>query len=271
MLILAGDTHHYCREKIGASTHVTAGGGGAFLHPARINRRGKKSPLAEYPGPKTSLSLALRVPLLMTFGRSGFLVHVFFALVYLPTYGMDFYLHSATVSPSAATAILAGVVSLLIGGWRQRDRLTIAALAAGTGLAIGFLPLAIESFVASVLGRIGVPALASWSLTIQYVIAIHGAVFVAGVFLTALTILGLEHNQSFSALAHPGYKHFLRLRIKKDGSAVDAWAIGKADPLSRSDKVVLVDHFRWKNPEAAPSEATASDAAKRAPSEAPEA
>src|SRR5262249_41342653 len=93
----------------------------------------------------------------------------------------------------------------------------------------------------------------------QYVVAIYGAVFIAGVFLTALTILGLEHHQAFGALAHPGYKHFLRLRIKRDGSLVDVWAIGKADPLSRDDKVCLIDHFRWTNVHAKPASPRAGE------------
>src|SRR5262249_54836172 len=157
-------------------------GGGAFLHPARITRRGTKAPLAEYPGAKTSLALALRIPWVMAFGRSGFLVHVFFALVYLPTYGIDFYVQSAPVSPSAVTAILAAVVSLLVGGWRRHAAIKIGALATATGVAIGFLPLAIEALSATVLGRMGLSAMSSWSLTLQYVVAIYGAVFIAGVF-----------------------------------------------------------------------------------------
>ena len=262
VLVLSGDTHHYCREDVGSSMHVTAGGGGAFLHPARITRRGHTAPRAEFPGPRTTLSLALRIPWLMANGRSGFLVHAFFALVYLPTYGLDFYLHAARVSPSAVTAILAACVCLLVGGWRRRDALQIAGLAALTGAAIGFLPLAIELFVAGVLGRVGIAALSSWSLTIQYAIAVYCATFVAGVFLMALTILGLEHHQAFGALAHPGYKHFVRLRVKRDGSAVDGWVIGKVDPLGKDEHAVLVDHFHWKNPEAVPAVSAPAEAAE---------
>jgi hypothetical protein len=251
VLVFSGDTHHYCREQIGQSTHVTAGGGGAFLHPARINRSGVKAPDAEFPGPGASLSLALRIPWLMALGRSGFLVHAFFAVVYLPTYGLD-YLHGAHVSPSAVTAVIAAVVCLLLGGWRRSKAFEIGALAALTGIAIGFLPLAIQALATSLLGGAGAVARSPWLLALEYAVAVYGAVIIGGFFITALTLLGLEHHQAFGALAHPGYKHFARLRIKKDGSLVDAWIIGKADPLSRSDKVVLVDHFRWSNPLAPP-------------------
>jgi hypothetical protein len=69
-----------------------------------------------------------------------------------------------------------------------------------------------------------------------------------GTYLMLLTVLGIEQHQAFSALAHPGYKHFVRLRFKKDGSGADVWTFGRVDPLASEDTVVLVDHFRWKNP-----------------------
>ena len=72
-----------------------------------------------------------------------------------------------------------------------------------------------------------------------------------GVFLTALTLFGLELHRAFSALAHPGYKHSVRLRVRKDGSAVDGWVLGRVDPLGARDSVVLVDRFTWKNQPAA--------------------
>lgn len=63
-------------------------------------------------------------------------------------------------------------------------------------------------------------------------------------------MLGLEQHQALSALAHPGYKHFVRLRVRSDGSGIDAWALGRVDPLAseKKDPVVLVDRFSWKNP-----------------------
>ena len=63
-----------------------------------------------------------------------------------------------------------------------------------------------------------------------------------------LTILGLEQHQAFSALAHPGYKHFVRLRFKKDGGRADGWVFGRVDPLAKDDEIVLVDRFTWLNP-----------------------
>ena len=51
-LIVSGDIHHYRREQLGKSTHITAGGGGAFLHPAPIWRRGINPAEKEWPTPR---------------------------------------------------------------------------------------------------------------------------------------------------------------------------------------------------------------------------
>ena len=83
---------------------------------------------------------------------------------------------------------------------------------------------------------------------VAYGASIYPAVLGFGAFLMALTILGLEHNQAFSSLAHPGYKHFLRLRVRRDGSAVDGWVLGKIDTLDPKAEIVLVDRFTWNNP-----------------------
>ena len=60
------------------------------------------------------------------------------------------------------------------------------------------------------------------------------------VYLMILTILGLATDQGFGPLAHPGYKHFVRLRIRRDGSKIQGWALGKIDPLRRSSKVAVL-------------------------------
>ena len=40
----------------------------------------------------------------------------------------------------------------------------------------------------------------------------------------------------------------VRLRVRRDGSRVDGWVLGKVDPLGKKDQVVLVDRFTWRNP-----------------------
>jgi len=75
-----------------------------------------------------------------------------------------------------------------------------------------------------------------------------GGALLFGLYLMALALCGLEHNQAAGVLSHPGYKHFIRMRVRRDGSAIDGWVIGKVDPLCPDDKPVLVDHFTWHNP-----------------------
>jgi hypothetical protein len=254
LLVLAGDTHHYCRQRFGEGMHVTAGGGGAFLHPARIGRAGLDAPEAEFPGPVASLALALQIPVQIAHGRSGILIHAAIALLYLPTFGVDLARGSASPNAAGVTAIVAAAVLFLVGGWRTGKALRIGALAALTGVFIGFVPFglaAAEPFVFRALGLGVARAHGVVGLGVVFAAAIYIGTLAFGVFLTALTLFGLELHQAFSALAHPGYKHFVRLRVRKDGSAVDGWVLGRVDPLGPKDSVVLVDRFTWQNRRAA--------------------
>jgi hypothetical protein len=248
LLVLTGDTHQYCREAFGRGIHVTAGGGGAFLHPARIIRRGLRDPVAEFPGPRASLALALQVPWQIVHGRSGFLVHICMALLYLPTYGLQLAAGNASPSSGAITAIVVGVICLLLGGWRSGKAIIVSLLAAASGLVIGLLPVATYALVGWAVAWLHIGLSPHWWSLIAILLAVYGGTLAFGTYLMVLTILGLEQHQAFGALAHPGYKHFVRLRVRRDGSAVDAWVLGKVDPLRKRQSVVLVDRFTWKNP-----------------------
>jgi hypothetical protein len=81
-----------------------------------------------------------------------------------------------------------------------------------------------------------------WFLAaLTFAVAVFYGAFVFGAFLALLTFLGLEETQAFTALDHPGFKHFLRLRVRKDGTAVDFWCLGLTDPLSPDSKPELID------------------------------
>ena len=54
---------------------------------------------------------------------------------------------------------------------------------------------------------------------------------------------GLEHHQAFAVLGHPGFKHFVRMRVSLEGR-VDAWVIGKGDTLSDAPPEII-DRFTW--------------------------
>jgi len=259
-LVLTGDTHHYCRQRFGRGMHVIAGGGGAFLHPARIDRKGFSDPDAEFPGPRASFALAMQVPWQIAGGRAGFVVHVALALLYLPILGTLLANQDASVA-SAVIAVIATFACGMIGGWRQNNGLVIGALAAGVGLWVGALPWVMNAAV----GGLGAGHLGHTAQSfLAYFLSIYPGALGFGTFLMVLTILGLEQHQAFSALANPGYKHFLRLRIRKDGSAIDGWVLGKVDTLAEDAEIVLIDRWTWNNPRHDPHDrpAMSADAAE---------
>ncbi len=123
----------------------------------------------------------------------------------------------------------------------------IGALAALTGVFLGFLPYGLVALEPVLFRRLGLAPHSNFGFGMVFAAAVYTGTLAFGTFLTALTIFGLEMHQAFSALAHPGYKHFVRLRVRKDGSAVDGWVLGRVDPLASRDSVVLVDRFTWHN------------------------
>jgi hypothetical protein len=243
-LVLTGDTHHYCRQLFGEGMHVIAGGGGAFLHPARIARKGFEDPEAEFPGPRASFALAMQVPWQIAGGRAGFVVHVTLALMYLPILGTMLHHQDASVS-SAIVGAVAMFACGMLGGWRQKNGLIIGVLAAITGVWVGALPFLLHQAAL----RLGSEWLSPTAQAFAaYALSIYPGALGFGTFLMVLTVLGLEQHQAFSALANPGYKHFVRLRIRRDGSAIDGWVIGKVDTLDEKAEIVLVDQWTWNNP-----------------------
>ena len=76
------------------------------------------------------------------------------------------------------------------------------------------------------------------------IVGITWLAFIFGVYLTLLMLTGIEHQQAFTVLGHPGYKHFVRLCIHRDGK-VEAWAIGKDDVLAEG-LPLMIDRFEWK-------------------------
>lgn len=248
VFVLVGDTHHYCRQEFPPGLHVTAGGGGAFLHPQRILRGDLPAPAAEFPGPRTTLALALSVPWAIAHGRSGFLVHIGVAVALLPMFG--FVVAGARyLVPAITTSAVLFVVCFLIGGWRVRRAWLVGLLALAAGTAVGLSPVVVHGAAQLAARALDLALSDRWLATLAFAASIYVGALVFGTYLMMLTLLGLEQHQAFSALAHPGYKHFVRLRVRRDGSAIDGWVIGKVDPLRPQEPVVLVDRFTWTNPQ----------------------
>jgi hypothetical protein len=240
ILYLCGDMHHYERRAAGAgaeSLHVIAGGGGAFLHGTSIARPPMGYGACAYPDAAQSRALALQVPLKLMLGRAGYLVHIAAAFVASIELGAGWH-NRARFEASSAIVTLAIIALLYVyAGHQKAHPRRVLALAIPFGVVLGLMPMALASAMHSLAHA--VPLLGRD--TIDIVIYAFVAAFVFGVFLTMVAVGGLEMQQAFTALGHPGFKHFVRLRVSPDGT-VDAWTIGKDDPLA-ADGPWLVD--RW--------------------------
>ena len=246
--LLSGDIHHYERMQHGGALHVTAGGGGAFLHPAPLERRGRLAAVSEWPTVTQSRRLLWQVPLKVMRGSSGFLPHFVLAALFLPA--MNIGLHQFDKMGFLVTApilitVLTTLIYSLIGDVRKGG-LVVLALSLGAGVATATIPM-FFSFVFVFVAGVAHVSLPLWLIaTLTFAVAVFYGAFVFGAFLALLTFSGLEETQAFTALDHPGFKHFLRLRVREDGSAVDLWCLGLTDPLSPSAKPELIDHTTFK-------------------------
>lgn len=236
VLYLAGDFHHYERRNIRRSTHVIAGGGGAFLHGTRIAPYPTAfgPPEAVYPNGDATRKLAAQVPFKLMIGRAGWLVHLALALFASITVGAAAQGTSMLIATSLTIACLLWIALYFIAHQGNHKRL-ILALALPFGLVLGLLPMALRLSVARLPAMAGDPAVILASA--------FGGSFLFGLYLTVLCVLGFEHQQAFTVLGHPGYKHFVRLRVHSNGR-VEAWTIGKDDVLVPGSPL-LIDRFEW--------------------------
>jgi hypothetical protein len=250
--VLTGDIHHYERLERGPLLHVIAGGGGAFLHPARIAPGGLPR-AATWPGAEQSRRLLRKVPWKLARGRSGFLPHAALLLLFAPVviFGRRLFTHPGWLAALEAlmTLVLGGIYAL-IGGVRRRPAVLLPALGAALGTAL--LAMAGSAVVRLILGQLGRDAPATLVVAGTLVVSAFAGAYVFGAYLAVLTLLGYENLQALTVLDHPGFKHFVRLRLRADGTGIDGWCIGLPDPLDRDARPVLVDHFTWRPASARP-------------------
>jgi hypothetical protein len=235
---LTGDMHHYERRTPSeTSVHVIAGGGGAFLHGTRISPSPSGPAACAWPTAAMSRRLVAQVPFKLMVGSAGFIVHLGLALI--ASFELSASVRgTASLVAAACMAAACFAVGLYANvGHNRGHPLAVAAVALPFGAVLGLLPMSLRL----ALPRI-VPAI-DWDLAVIVVYAFLGA-FGLGLFLMLIAVLGLEHQQAFSVLSHPGFKHFVRLCVHPDGR-IEAWTIGKDDPLGKAAPV-LVDRFDWK-------------------------
>lgn len=236
VLYLAGDFHHYERRSVNRSMHVIAGGGGAFLHGTRIGPYPKESgePDAAYPSGAASRKLVAQVPLKLAIGRAGWLVHLALGVLASIELAAGRASMTALVSTSATLSVLLALALYFVAHQGHGKR-RIAMVAAPFGVGLGLLPMALRLSVAQL------PAMAGDTAVI--VASAFGGALLFGFYLMLLAVLGLEHQQAFTVLGHPGFKHFVRLCVHPDGR-VEGWTIGKDDMLAEAPPL-LVDRFEW--------------------------
>jgi hypothetical protein len=249
-LLLSGDIHHYERSREGPSVHVVAGGGGAFLHGARVAADGETYARdVEFPGPRASWAMCRRLPWHLATGRAGWVITSLFAiadaLVLRAYFDHDRRLSALIALVTSVTVALG--TALLVGDRRRVPR--IAALACVFGLATGALPavvgIAVDVAGVDEIGRSELGRLMAIGVALLVSILVSGAAF--GAMLATIARLSLNLAQPFAALGEPGFKHFVRMRVREphDGPAtVDVFVVGAIDPVGGSPPV-LVDRFRW--------------------------
>jgi hypothetical protein len=171
-------------------------------------------------------------------GRSGFLPHIVLLALFVPVVALGWRLHTVL-----NVALIAGTFALIGGVARRRSVLPFALAA---GLVTALIPFAASHLIGALAGLVGwhPPFLLRAGLTIA--LAAFAGTLVFGAFLVLLTLIGYEHMQALTVLDHPGFKHFLRLRVRADGSGIDGWCIGATDPLRPGQRPELVDRFTWR-------------------------
>jgi len=237
VFFLAGDFHHYERRSVKKSLHVIAGGGGAFLHGTRIGPYPKDygEPQVAYPSGAASRKLVAQVPLKLMVGRAGWLVHLALALLAAIELAAARSGTSALVATSLLLSLFLSFALYFVAHEGQAKR-SIAMLATPFGVGLGLLPMALRLSVERLPAMAGDPA-------VMIATAFVGSL-IFGFYLMFLAVMGLEHQQAFTVLGHPGFKHFVRLCVHADGR-VEAWTIGKDDMLSDTPPL-LIDRFEWQ-------------------------
>lgn len=236
IFFISGDIHHYERRHVERSVHVVAGGGGAFLHGTRIRDDGVPKAACAYPDADTSLAVALKAPWKMMLGQGGFFPHMIFGVVGAVEAAAK--LRDDVVQQLVVIVVfLIATFAFYANAGRRKSKPKLVALVAMTfGFVIAAGPAVLQGSLPAM-----VPALAGAGAVVTVYAFLASLVF--GTFLTVCAVLGFEHEQVFAALGHPGFKHFVRMRVDPSGS-IEVWVIGKDDPLGPAAPS-LVDHFLW--------------------------
>jgi hypothetical protein len=248
VLYLTGDLHHYERRfPSKTSLHVIAGGGGAFLHGTRISPPPGPPPACVWPSAATSRRLVAQVPVKLMLGSAGFMLHIAFAVLAAFELAASARSTAALVIVACGVAIALSLALYATVGRNHAHPQIVGAFAVLFGGISALLPIALRiglsHFVPTLAGDVGA----------LVVTAFAGPLWI-GLFLATIATLGLEHQQAFSVLSHPGFKHFVRMCVHLDGR-IEGWVIGRDDPLGAGEPA-LVDSFDWDPQDGSAAEVT---------------
>ena len=241
-LYLKSGRHHYCRYEAegGSRQLITAGGGGAFMHPTH-DLPGRADPYGKgrtyrkaaiYPSEDVSRRLrkwifalpAYNLPLAAAFGAI-YLVLAFMLNLHLRDQHVDLSVgdlrEALWQSPTAFLFIVlilvtfgilvrlaheaSGAVRLLIG--LIHSAMLFASLA-GVMLVASRLAASFGSDAASLVAFLGIVA----------VLGGVGGVLGISAYLWATNLLGFHGNEAYAPLHYHNYKNFLRLHIDAEGT-----------------------------------------------------
>jgi len=244
-LYLRSGRHHYCRyEAPGAAAQlVTAGGGGAFLHPTHglpetapepgAAGRGPFRRAAAYPEPARSRRLRKRVWLLPAFNLP--LASVLGALQVLVAFMLGLHLddrhrevgvvdlvRALWESPTAFLLIVLVIASFVTMIRLAHDASGLPRLLIGLGhslLQFGGLGLVVIVASRAATSWAG-PGAGSLLIFLVLVWALGGVGGVLGVsgYLWFSNCFGFHANEAFAPLHHMDQKNFLRLHVGPDGT-----------------------------------------------------
>jgi hypothetical protein len=249
--VLSGDIHHYQRFMLGKTLNVIAGGGGAFLHSQPISNRDLSLPSGDkvarlWPSSQQCRRMLWEVPLHVALGRAGFIPHLLLLAVFTPMITMRASMGINTFGVWSTTSILFMLLWPLLAflGGIRKNPARIVSVAFFFAVVIALLPWLAYGIFAQPWLHDALSQTARRAVRLAF--SVFTGSFLFGAYLACLTGLGLEHTQAFTSLKHPGFKHFLRLRVRQGGKQVDGWCIGLTDPLSRDQNPELVDSFTWR-------------------------
>lgn len=254
-VFLAGDYHHYRRhEEIDPAdpSHpvqkITAGGGGAFLHPTHDEDVGTIEEAWVASGePRRSFALKAAYPDVRCSSRLNFGNLLFawtnpaFGLVPAVIYVMTAWMVSAAMTDPQPQG-LGDAVTLTLEAFRHNPGLTLWVASITIGLVLftdthsrlykwlGGLTHAAAHWAclfalawgSMLLARVLLPYWGLGRFALDAVLVgvgawIFGSVIVGLYLLISLSVFGRHSEEAFSALRIEDYKHFLRLHVRGDG------------------------------------------------------